>query len=216
MRRHRLAALTVVGVAVIAAAALSAASAANRTPASTPAASGSIAIAIGGEPSTLDPLVRDDGNERAVTQSIFETLMGRTPDGKRLYPKLAAAIPTRVSPSAWRFRLRPNIKFTDGEPFNADSVVASVRHVLDPKAKSEQVGYLGSLKGAKKVNNLTVDILTKGTDPILPSRTLRTCMPAFIGGRCSPADWWPILKLANPKSILISRSSATSRKIRCP
>jgi peptide/nickel transport system substrate-binding protein len=170
MRRHRLAALSVVVFAVIAAAALSAASAANRTPASTHAAAGSISIAIGGEPSTLDPLVRDDGNERAVTQSIFETLMGRTPDGRRLYPKLAVAAPKRVGPSAWRFRLRPGIKFTDGEPFNADSVVASVRHVLDPKAASEQVGYLGSLKGARKVNNLTVDVLTKGSDPILPSR----------------------------------------------
>ena len=116
-----------------------------------------------------------------MTQSIFETLMGRTPDGKRLYPKLAIAAPKRVAPSAWRFRLRPGIKFTDGEAFNADSVVASVRHVLDPKAASEQVGYLGSLKGAKKVNNLTVDILTKGTDPILPSR--------MYWLRMIPANW---------------------------
>ena len=180
MRRHRLVALSVVAAAVLAAAALSAASAANRA-SSTRAAAGSITIAIGGEPSTLDPLVRDDGNERAVTQSIFETLMGRTPDGKRLYPKLAVAAPKRVSGSAWRFRLRPGIKFTDGEPFNADSVVASVKHVLDPKAASEQVGYLGSLKGARKVNNLTVDILTKGTDPILPSR--------MYWLRMIPANW---------------------------
>jgi len=189
MGRHRLAALAVVGSAVVAAAALSAASAANRTPAATHAASGSITIAIGGEPSTLDPLVRDDGNERAVTQNIFDTLLGRTPDGKRLYPKLAAALPKRVAPSAWRFKLRPNVKFSNGAAFNADAVVASVKHVLDPKAASEQVGYLGSLKGAKKVNNLTVDILTKGTDPILPSR--------MYWLRMIPANWKTLPDFAN-------------------
>jgi len=189
MRRHRLAALSVVVFAVAAAAALSAASAANRSPAATQAASGSITIAIGGEPSTLDPLVRDDGNERAVTQNIFETLMGRTPDGVRLYPKLARAYPKRVNGSTWRFVLRPGIKFSNGTPFNADSVVASVKHVLDPKAASEQVGYLGSLKGAKKVNNLTVDILTKGTDPILPSR--------MYWLRMIPANWKTLPDFAN-------------------
>ena len=184
MRSHRAVAFVVGMIAVLAAAMLAATSFAGSS-----ASSGSVTIAIGGEPSTLDPLVRDDGNERAVTQSIFETLMGRTADGKSLYPKLAIAAPKRVAPSAWRFKLRPGVKFTDGEPFNADSVVASVKHVLDPKANSEQVGYLGSLKGAKKVNNLTVDILTKGTDPILPSR--------MYWLRMIPAKWQSISDFAS-------------------
>lgn len=189
MKRHRLAAFSVLVFAVAAAAALSAASAANRTPASTHAAAGSITIAIGGEPSTLDPLVRDDGNERAVTQNIFETLMGRTPNGKRLYPKLAAAAPIRINPTTWRFKLRPGIKFTDGEPLNADAVVASVNHIIDPKASSEQVGFVGTLAGAKAVDDLTVDIRTKGPDPILPSR--------MYWMRIIPANWQSVPDFAS-------------------
>ncbi|HET7046301.1 MAG TPA: ABC transporter substrate-binding protein [Gaiellaceae bacterium] len=173
----------VAALAVVSAAALCAATyaVAGADRSASKAASGSISIAIGGEPSTLDPLVRDDGNERAVTQNIFETLMGRTPDGKKLYPKLAKAFPKRVNPTTWRFTLRSGIKFTDGEPLDADAVVASVKHILDPKVNSEQVGYIGSLKGAKKVNAQTVDILTKGTDPILPSR--------MYWLRIIPANW---------------------------
>lgn len=181
MRSRRFLALAVIVVAALAVAAFAAAAPRHAATASTSAASSSITIAIGGEPSTLDPLVRDDGNERAVTQNIFETLMGRTPDGKTLYPKLAAAAPTRVNPTTWRFKLRPGIKFTDGEPLNADAVVASVDHILDPKVNSEQVGYIGTLKGAVKVDNLTVDITTKGTDPILPSR--------MYWLRIIPANW---------------------------
>jgi len=44
-------------IAVLAAAMLAATSFAGSS-----ASSGSVTIAIGGEPSTLDPLVRDDGN----------------------------------------------------------------------------------------------------------------------------------------------------------
>ncbi|RVP79646.1 ABC transporter substrate-binding protein, partial [Sinorhizobium meliloti] len=49
----------------------------------------SITIAIGSEPSTLDPQLRDDGGERQVNDNIYETLMARTPTGE-LVPGLAA------------------------------------------------------------------------------------------------------------------------------
>jgi len=189
MRGRTFLALAVIVGAALTAAALAAATPYRGATAASGAASSSITIAIGGEPSTLDPLVRDDGNERAVTQNIFETLMGRTPDGKKLYPKLAASAPTRVNASTWRFKLRSGIKFTDGEALDADAVVASVDHILDPKVNSEQVGYIGSLKGAKKVDNLTVDILTKGPDPILPSR--------MYWLRIIPANWENIANFAS-------------------
>ncbi|MBW2067062.1 MAG: ABC transporter substrate-binding protein, partial [Deltaproteobacteria bacterium] len=40
-----------------------------------------ITIAIGSEPTTLDPQLREDGGERAVNDNIYETLMARTPEG---------------------------------------------------------------------------------------------------------------------------------------
>ena len=69
MRRHRFAALSVVAAALVAAVALGAASAADRTSASATAAAGSITLAIGSEPTSLDPQLKDDGGERAVTRT---------------------------------------------------------------------------------------------------------------------------------------------------
>ena len=132
-------------------------------------AAGDIVIAIGSEPSTLDPQARDDGGERAVNDNIYETLMARTPDGA-LVPGLAAEAPTKVDDTTWEFKLRPDIAFTNGEPFNADAVVASVERIINPDLKSEQMSYFGTLKGAEKVDDLTVRIITTGPDPILPSR----------------------------------------------
>jgi len=129
----------------------------------------SITIAIGSEPSTLDPQLRDDGGERQVNDNIYETLMARTPEGE-LVPGLAAAAPEKVDETTWQFKLRDGVKFHNGEPFNADAVVASVERIIDPANKSEQLAYLGTITGAKKVDDSTVQITTSGPDPILPSR----------------------------------------------
>ena len=129
----------------------------------------SITIAIGSEPSTLDPQLRDDGGERQVNDNIYETLMARSSTGE-LVPGLAAAAPTQVDELTWEFKLREGVSFHNGEPFNADSVVASVTRVLDPANNSEQINYFGTIAKAEKVDDMTVRIITTGPDPILPSR----------------------------------------------
>ena len=128
-----------------------------------------ITIAIGSEPTTLDPQLREDGGERAVTDNINETLVARTPDGK-LVPGLANAMPKLVDPETWEVKLRPGIKFHNGEPFNADAVVFSIKRIINPKFNSEQISFFETIKEAKKVDDLTVRIITDGPDPILPSR----------------------------------------------
>jgi peptide/nickel transport system substrate-binding protein len=131
--------------------------------------SGEITIAIGSEPTTLDPQLRDDGGERAVTDNIYETLMAREPDGT-LVPGLAAEEPTQVDETTWQFTLRDGITFHNGEPLNADAVVHSVERIIDPDFASEQASFFVTIVGAEAVDETTVNILTDGPDPILPSR----------------------------------------------
>lgn len=134
-----------------------------------PAMAQEIIIALGSEPTTLDPQIREDGGERAVNDNVYETLMARLPDGK-LTPGLAAAEPKLVDSKTWEVKLRPGIKFHNGEPFNADAVVHSVKRLIDPNFKSEQISFFSTIKDAKKVDDLTVQIITDGPDPILPGR----------------------------------------------
>ena len=128
-----------------------------------------ITIALGSEPTTLDPQLREDGGERAVNDNIYETLMARKPDGK-LVPGLAASEPRLIDPLTWEVKLRPGVKFHNGEPFNADAVVFSIKRIIDPKFNSEQMSFFNTIKGAEKVDDLTVKVFTTGPDPILLSR----------------------------------------------
>ncbi|MBW3663888.1 MAG: ABC transporter substrate-binding protein [Actinobacteria bacterium] len=128
-----------------------------------------IVIAIGSEPTSLDPQLRDDGGERAVNDNVYETLIARTPEGE-LTPGLAAEMPTQVDETTWEFTVREGVTFHNGEPFNAESVAFSVNRIIDPEFNSEQISFFNTITGAEAVDDTTVRITTDGPDPVLPSR----------------------------------------------
>jgi ABC-type transport system substrate-binding protein len=89
----------------------------------------------------------------------------------------------------WVFKLRPNVKFHDGSAFNADAVVWNVRKVLDKDAThfdASQVGVTASrmptLRSARKIDDLTVELTTSEPDAFLPLNLTNLFM-------ASPAHW---------------------------
>ncbi|MGW9064669.1 ABC transporter substrate-binding protein [Achromobacter animicus] len=128
-----------------------------------------ITLALGTEPSTLDPQTAQDGSERAVSRNIFETLLTRTPAGE-LVPQLATALPRQIDATTWEVTLRPDLKFSDGKPLDAAAVAASINRIVDPKTASRQRPFFLGIKQAEAVDAVTVKVHTNGADPALPAR----------------------------------------------
>jgi peptide/nickel transport system substrate-binding protein len=143
--------------------------AATTAPAVKTAAGGKIVILLSADPPSLDSVTQSAGQVRNPTQdNIYEGLL--TVDNEmKLLPNLATSW-ERIDATRTRFKLVSGARFHNGEPFNADAVVASVKRVLDPEAKAPVLGYLDTLGGAEARDPQTVDILTKGPDPIIVRR----------------------------------------------
>ncbi|CAN7647731.1 MULTISPECIES: ABC transporter substrate-binding protein [unclassified Variovorax] len=102
----------------------------------------------------------------------------------------------------WVFKLRPGVKFHDGSAFNADAVVWNVAKVLDkeaPQFDPSQVGVTASrmptLKSARKIDDLTIELTTSEPDAFLPINLTNLFM-------ASPAQWDAKLK-AVPASVTV-------------
>lgn len=104
----------------------------------------------------------------------------------------ALALSWQVDPAdqtKWVFKLRDDVKFHDGSPFNADAVVWNVQKVLDksaPHFDPSQVGVTASrmptLRSARKIDDYTVELTTSVPDAFLPLNLTNLFM-------ASPAQW---------------------------
>jgi peptide/nickel transport system substrate-binding protein len=112
---------------------------------------------------TIDPHAQNEGFTNAYLDNIYEPLVTR---GKELKVEPCLALSWQaVNPTTTRFKLRPNVKFHDGAPFTADDVVFTVERALSDTSNFKP--YLAGVKEARKVDDLTVDIVTDGPAPVL-------------------------------------------------
>jgi len=137
--------------------------------AATPSFAADLFVAIGAEPTTLDPQAQDDGPERIVNDNIYETLYVRDAAGT-LSPGLAAELPKQIDPLTWEIVLKEGIKFHNGEPLDAKAVAFSLKRIVDPALKSGQFSYVSTIKDAVEVDAKTVRIITEKPDPALTAR----------------------------------------------
>src|SRR5258708_23782940 len=88
-----------------------------------PASAQTLRYANQGDLKSLDPHTLNETTTHAHLGQVYEGLIARDKDLK-IIPALAESweIP---EPTRWRFHLRKNVKFQNGDPFTADDVVFS-------------------------------------------------------------------------------------------
>jgi peptide/nickel transport system substrate-binding protein len=111
---------------------------------------------------TLDPHAVSNTLIFAILSNVYEPLVRR---GADLAPEPALATSWKqVDDTTWRFELRKGVKFQDGSDFNADDVVFSFDRAKAGGVKTN----LSTLDSIKRIDNYTIELKTKGIDPIVP------------------------------------------------
>jgi peptide/nickel transport system substrate-binding protein len=127
----------------------------------------SLVIAVATEPAELNPL---DGYAEHGAAKIFEGLVEHDADAS-LRPALASDLP-EPSPDGrtWTVKLRPDVTFTDGTPFDAADVVATYRAMLAPARRSPMRQRFAMLESVRAVDQATVEF--RLTAPYAPFANL--------------------------------------------
>ena len=142
------------------------------------AATKTVTIAVPGlPPSQGNPFREGPGTPGINTYAaIFDALTFVDTRGT-VQPRLALSW-KNTSPTTWEFTLRKGVKFSNGEPFNADSVVANIEYLTSADGRRTVIGgtELPGVASAKKISDLVVEITTQATatslaaDAILPAK----------------------------------------------
>lgn len=131
-------------------------------------AAGTLSIATpAGDPGSWDPIDTFLVTWGSVGSQIFDGLTMRTADMK-LVPGLATSWEMLDDNARIRFKLRPDVKFHNGEPFNADAVKFTFDRLLGAEgAKGPQQSNYNAINEVKVIDPMTVDFILSRPDPVL-------------------------------------------------
>jgi peptide/nickel transport system substrate-binding protein len=126
-------------------------------------------------PGTDSGMAQSEGGEglRFVGLQMYDGLMRfdltQGTHAPEVKPGLAKSYTVDKAATHWTFKMRPGVKFHDGTPWNADAAIFNLNRYTNPKFKyfypelSATAGLLHSgIKSFRKIDNMTIEITTKG------------------------------------------------------
>jgi peptide/nickel transport system substrate-binding protein len=131
------------------------------------------------------------------TGAVCGEFLTRATASLRLKPELAVSWVANKDASVWTFKLRPGVKFHDGQTMNADDVVATYKALTGPgsQALSAFKGVL-TPDGVQKVDSLTVAFHLESPTASFPYLTSSTTYQAIV----LPASYQPGTFTSKPQA----------------
>src|SRR5256886_10968295 len=164
---------------------------AGAAPAQDRARTKEVVIGLGAEPRTMLAVTIVDWTTNTQLEHVYDRLLDR--DARTLKPKPMLATAWRiVNDTTWEFTLRQGVRFHNGEPFNAESVKATMEYLQNPANKSHYAAYWKLVKEVQVVDDHTVRLVTEKPWPslidrvsltdflVLPAKALRELGPAKL------------------------------------
>ncbi|SIT13460.1 peptide/nickel transport system substrate-binding protein [Roseivivax lentus] len=120
-----------------------------------------------GDSLTLDPHAQNEGPTHTLAHQIYEPLIIRDMSGEFQAALATDWAPSADDPNVWVFNLRQGVKYHDGADFTAEDVVFSINRAKSDNSNMKEL--LNSIVEVRAVDDHTVEFVTDGPNPILPS-----------------------------------------------
>lgn len=123
-----------------------------------PQVGGTLVVAWSQEPSTLDPALNGDNAGEFVSNLLGANLATYDPDGN-LVPYLAESWTVSEDGTVWEFKLRKDIKYSDGSPVTAHDFAWEYKRAMNPETASPAAGtMLAFTAEAEAVDDYTLKL----------------------------------------------------------
>ncbi len=113
---------------------------------------GTLHLALNSEPGELDPQRQVNMDQMSVALALFEGLAALDERTSLPVPAAAERWETSADGLTWTFRLRPDLRWSDGTPLTSEDFAWSLRRALTPALASEYAYVLYPIRGAEEFN----------------------------------------------------------------
>lgn len=112
----------------------------------------------GAEPKALDPHIVSSVGDSNILRAMFEGLVVNHPSSDVIHePGVAESWESNEDFSEWRFFLRKDAKWSNGDPVTAHDFVYSYNRILHPEMAAPYASMLYFLKNAEAFNKSEID-----------------------------------------------------------
>ena len=108
---------------------------------------GVLRMAQESDASTLDPAKAYDTTSIQFARLLYRGLV-EYDQKANLYPEVASSYEISPDGKTYTFKIRPNVKFTDGTPVKADDFRYAIERVLNPDTASDGSSFFSDIVGA--------------------------------------------------------------------
>jgi peptide/nickel transport system substrate-binding protein len=129
------------------------------------APTGELVIINTTDPISMDPQVEWMGDGMIMMRQMYDQLIDFDENGKFRY-RLALSYKL-LDDKTWQLKLRPRVKFHNGDPFTAADAKFTIDRILDPKTKWPHRGRYDTFEQVNVVDDYTLEIKTKVPDPLV-------------------------------------------------
>jgi oligopeptide transport system substrate-binding protein len=147
----------------------------------------------GAEVETLDPHRAESVSASNILRDLYEGLTIEAPDGS-LIPGAAESWELSADAASYTFRLRPDGRWSNGDPVRAEDFVYGLRRSVDPATGSEYAQILAPILNAEAVIAGTLPVRALGVEA-LDDLTLRIRLKAptpYFLGQLSHSTAYPV------------------------
>jgi oligopeptide transport system substrate-binding protein len=149
---------------------------------------------IGPEINDLDPQLATQANDYSVLSALFEGLVDEDPVDLHPVPGVASSWDVSPDGLTYTFHLRPQARWSNGDPVTAGDFIASWRRMLLPSLGAENATQFYVIAGAEAFNRGAGEFASVGLaapDPHTLAVRLAHPTASFLARLNQPA-WWPV------------------------
>ncbi|HLU14400.1 MAG TPA: ABC transporter substrate-binding protein [Burkholderiaceae bacterium] len=177
-------------------------------------------VGLASEPTAVDPHYHQTTPNEALVYHIFQPLVAMNAD-QQLQPALAESW-TAVDETTWEFKLNPNARFSNGEPFTGKDVIFSFCRIMNNETGigSGAINTVRRVVDVETPDDHTVLIKTAKPQPVLPNELAR--IPMIWNGivehenlnfspeeGCGVTSAWPVVNDFNNGDMVVGTGPYT-------